>query len=211
MSEPEKTRTSEILVQLAETGDSENMSVGEVLDALSDRAFGMIMLVLALPCAVPFVYIIPQIVSVPMLLIAAQITVGRHTLWMPKGLRKRSFPRASFLTLAKRARRYLGWAEAISKPRLTAFTNGRMEQLFGLFMVVFSISVALPIPLTNTTPGIAIAIMSIGFIERDGFFVVVGTILGTFWVLMLIFFAQLFFVWSAQIMEYLTQFLTNLS
>jgi len=201
MSETHPTRTSDLLIQLADASDADDMSIGEVLEALSDRAFGMILLILALPCAVPFVYIIPQIVSVPMMLIALQIMLGRHTLWMPAGLKARTFPRASFRSLAVRAKKYLGWAEAISAPRLGALTRGRWEQLFGLFMVVFAISVALPFPLTNTTPGIAIVIMSIGFIERDGFFVLVGTALGTFWIIMLAFFAKVFFDWAAQFQD----------
>ncbi len=194
-----QTRTSDLLIQLANASDSEEISVGELLEALSDRAFGIVMLVLALPCSVPFIYVIPQVVSVPMLLIALQISAGRHTLWMPEKLKARTFPRSAFKSLAARAQKYLGWAEAISAPRLTFLTKGGAERIFGLFMIVFAISIALPFPLTNTTPGIAVVIMSVGFIERDGLMVLVGTVLGTFWVLMLIFFASVFFAWLAQL------------
>jgi len=174
------------------------MSVGEVLDALSDRAFGMAMLILALPVCLPFVYGIPQVLSIPMLLIALQMAAGRHRLWMPKRIRARAFSRAEFAKVATRAKRYLGWGEAIAKPRLSFLTSNGPERLFGLFMVVFCISILLPVPLTNSMPGVAIAIMAIGMIERDGLLVMLGTVIGTFWVGMLIMVGRALIDWLSQ-------------
>lgn len=207
MTTPETTRlpddpaapgarsASEILLAIARNGTSDTMTIGELLDALEDRAFGMVMLLFALPCCIPFVYGIPQVVSVPMLLVALQIVAGRHTLWLPESLKARTFSRAAFERTASRSQRYLKWFEAISRPRLSWLTRNGVERVFGLFMVVFCISIALPLPSTNTVPGIAVAIMAIGFIERDGLLTILGTILGCIWVTILAFFAGTVFAW----------------
>ncbi len=199
MSDATPQRTSDLLIELARSSDAAEISVGEVLDGLSDRAFGMVMLILALPVCLPFVYGIPQVLSVPMLLIALQMVAGRHRLWMPERLRARTFSRQEFETVARRAKRYLGWGEAIAQPRLAFLTTGAPERLIGLFMTAFCISILMPLPLTNTAPGIAIAIMAIGMIERDGVLVLLGTALGAFWVGMLLFFASTLVAWLAQL------------
>ena len=45
-------------------------------------------------------------------------------------------------------------------------------------MVILAVSVCVPLPATNTAPSIAIALMALGFLERDGLAVVVGAIQG---------------------------------
>ena len=198
-SAPQPQPTSDLLIQLGHASESPEMSVGELLDALSDRAFGVAMLVLAIPVCIPFLYGVPQVLSLPMLLIALQMVLGRHTLWMPERLRARTFSRAEFGKMAARAKRYLGWGEAIARPRALFLTGNGPERLFGLFMSIFCISILVPLPLTNTTPGIAIAIMAIGMIERDGLLIVLGTVLGAFWVGMLVFAASTLLIWLGQL------------
>ncbi len=179
-------KASDVLLELAESFPNERVSVGELVDGLKDRAFGMLMLVLALPCCLPFLYGIPQVVSVPMIFVAAQIVMGRHTLWLPEKVRARSFSRDSFRDMAARAKRYVGWAEALARPRLRWLTRGPFERFFGLLMLIFSLSIAVPLPMTNTTPGIAVAIMSVAFMEEDGLLMVAGAVLGVLWVSFLI-------------------------
>jgi hypothetical protein len=44
----------------------------------------------------------------------------------------------------------------------------------GVMMVVLSVMIMLPIPLANTGPAIAITLVAIGLIERDGAFILAG-------------------------------------
>lgn len=55
----------------------------------------------------------------------------------------------------------------------------------GVF-VLFCASILIPLPATNTTPGIAIAIASIGLITRDGLLVLAGLVFGLLWITLLI-------------------------
>lgn len=201
---------SAILLEAASASDSENITLGELLDALEDRAFGLAMLIFALPCCLPFVYGLPQVVSVPMLLIALQLVFGRHTLWLPESLKRRTFTRATFTDVATRSQKYLKWFEALARPRLGFLTRNGPERIFGLAMVVFCISIAIPLPATNTVPGIAVAIMSVGFIERDGLLVIAGTILGAVWVTLLAIFGAVFIAWISSAGQAVIGWLTSL-
>ena len=49
--------------------DADTISLGALTDGMEERAFGLLLLLLALPCGLPFVYLLPQIVAMPMLLL----------------------------------------------------------------------------------------------------------------------------------------------
>ena len=65
-----------VVVQLARDSGPEGLTLGEVMDRLDERAFGIAILILAVPCLVPALYGVPQIVGVPILLLAAQLLAG---------------------------------------------------------------------------------------------------------------------------------------
>jgi hypothetical protein len=177
---------SSVLADLVARPGSARITVGEIVDGLGERAFGLVMLILALPCAVPFLYGVPQVVSVPLLIVAAQIAVRPRRLWLPDALRKRSFSVESFAGAVDRAAPYLRWLEKVARPRLGALLTPGMERVLGALMFVFSVSIMLPLPMTNTFPGVAIAIMAVGLIERDGVLVALGATIGTAWVTFLV-------------------------
>ncbi len=178
--------TTDLLLELGQKETAERITVGDLVDALQDRAFGILLLILALPCAIPFLYGVPQAMSLPLMFVAAQIILGRHKPWLPQVLKRRSFSTKAFRDMTARAAPYVRWFEVLSRPRLVWLSRGAVERLFGLFILVFSISIAIPLPLTNTVPGIAVAIMALGFIERDGLLILAGTVLGTAWVTFLV-------------------------
>ena len=198
----EKQSTTELLLELAEQMD-ETITIGDLVDQLSDRGFGLVQLILALPTCVPFLWGIPQVVALPMLFIALQITVGRHALWLPEKVRARVIEREAMLNLAKQARKYVGWFEALARPRLTFLTHGAPERVFGFLMAIFCTSILVPLPGTNTVPGIGVAIQSIGFLERDGLLVILGTIIGAIWVTLLV-------LVGVEVTDFIRQILSNL-
>ena len=53
--------------------------------------------------------------------------------------------------------------------------------------MLFSLSILVPLPGTNTVPGFAVVVIAMGLLERDGILVILGTLLGTAWVASLIF------------------------
>ncbi|MEO1476739.1 MAG: exopolysaccharide biosynthesis protein, partial [Pseudomonadota bacterium] len=52
----------------------------------------------------------------------------------------------------------------------------------GLFLLVFCTSILIPLPATNTVPGIAVAIVGFGLLAKDGLLILPGLALGSAWV-----------------------------
>ncbi|MDW3221648.1 MAG: exopolysaccharide biosynthesis protein [Paracoccaceae bacterium] len=178
---------SDRLNQLAENAESDTVSLNWILGQLHERAFGLFLLVLALPCCIPFLYGIPQIVSLPLMFVSAQILMGRQTPWLPERLAVRTVSAEGLQNLARRAGPWLRRIESISSPRHSQLTRPPLDRIVGLALVLFSASILVPLPGTNTVPGFAVVLVSMGLLQRDGIVVLLGMMLGTAWIASLIF------------------------
>lgn len=175
------------LARLAEDVPGEAASLSWILEQLHERAFGLFLLVLALPCCVPFLYGIPQIVALPLMFVSAQMVIGRRTPWLPARLGAREVSKAGLEGLARRAGPWLRRIEALSRPRLGALTRAPLDRALGLALVLFSASILVPLPGTNTVPGFAVVVVAMGILQRDGLLVVLGALMGTAWIASLVF------------------------
>ena len=164
----------------------EGLTLADFADELGERAFGVLLFALAIPVCMPFLYGIPQIVALPMMAIALQMAAGRESPWMPKQFAERRIDKPGLERMAKGARKWFGWVEQRARPRLRALSGATAERAVGGIFVLFCASILIPLPATNTTPGIGIALASLGLITRDGFLVLIGLVLGTVWIGILI-------------------------
>lgn len=177
---------SQQLAQLATEAPADTVTLDWVLHHLNERAFGLFLLVLALPCCIPFLYGIPQVVALPLMLVSVQILMGRRSPWLPSKLGGRTVSKEGLHSLSERAGPWLRKIEAISRPRLTALSRPPLDRLVGLGLVLFSASILVPLPGTNSVPGVAVVIISMGLLQRDGLLILLGLVLGTAWIATLI-------------------------
>lgn len=168
------------------SSDKVTITLGELSDMMEERAFGLLLLVLALPCCLPFIYLLPQLVALPMLVLASQMASGRRAPWLPETLRKRALPVAGLLDVVARAKRYGGWLERLAHPRFPSLTGDRATRVIGMLLIIPCASILVPLPLTNTVPGIGVALAAVGLIERDALFVILGLVVAMIWVAILV-------------------------
>jgi hypothetical protein len=169
----------QVVQRLSREAGPQGLTLGDILDRLDERAFGILMLVLAIPCLIPAVQGVPQVVAVPLLLLAGQVLIGREEPWLPRPLLNRRVPKAWLDRMAGFAVKRMAWLERLSRPRLKRLACGFGER-FAAAMIVVAVICILP-PITNTVPSLAIALLSVGLIQRDGVFVAAGAVLTTLW------------------------------
>lgn len=167
---------------LAEAAPEDGFSLREIFDRLDESAFGAGLFLLALPCCIPFLYGVPQVVALPMLALAAQMVMGREEPWLPAKLAARKIDRKGLTQMARGGRKWFGWIEALIRPRFSVITGRRSERVIGLLLFAFCASILVPLPMTNTVPGMAVAITAFGLMQKDGVAVTGGAILGSLWV-----------------------------
>jgi hypothetical protein len=174
------------LETMAIEAPEEGFTLRQIFDRLHERAFGAALFVLALPCCIPFLWGVPQVVALPMMVLAAQMAAGRREPWLPEKLAQRKIERKGLNRTATGGRKWFGWLEKIARPRLTFLLAPVGERVIGLLLVVFCASILLPIPGTNTVPGIGVAIIAFGLMARDGILVILGSVIGAAWIATLV-------------------------
>ncbi|RXF75158.1 exopolysaccharide biosynthesis protein [Hansschlegelia zhihuaiae] len=166
-SPPPRRGFSDVLHELANS-DRERVSVGSILQAFGDRAFGALLLVFALPNALPMPPGTSAVLGAPIVFIAFQLMIGRPVLWLPRFITERSMRREDFATLAAKIDPWVRKLERLLKPRAQLLTTPFADRLTGAACFALSIVLALPIPLGNMPPAIAITAFALGMIESDG-------------------------------------------
>jgi hypothetical protein len=165
---------SDLLVDAVD-GAEERVTVGQILDKLDHRSFGLAVVLFAIPSIVPMPPGVPTVVGIVLLIVAVQMVAGREELWLPKLLSGRSFPRASIHEAFLKIKPRLEWVERLSKPRLLFLTGAVGARLIGLVILILALVLILPLPPGgNFPPALASAVLGLGLVQRDGIFVLVG-------------------------------------
>jgi hypothetical protein len=169
-------RTSTLLLQ-AVRGDGERITVGEILDALDARAFGLATLIFSIPSVIPMPPGVPTVVGIALLIVSVQMVFGRYELWLPRFLTKRSFSRPALVSAMEKFAPRLEAIEKIASPRLMFLTGRVGTVMIGLVVLFMALVLILPLPPGgNFPPAVACAVLGMGLAERDGVIVLVGLV-----------------------------------
>jgi len=146
------------------------VTLNEILEIAGERTFGFLFVLLALPSALPIPapgYSVPF--GIVMLLLAVQMIAGSEQPWLPEQFRKRGFERKQVQGLLRKGIPWLQKIELVARPRLTPVCTSRLGRtIIGCAIALMSISMMIPIPLTNTLPAIGIFVTGFGLLDDDG-------------------------------------------
>jgi hypothetical protein len=168
-----KVTLSFILQALADDDSRERISVADLLAALGDRALAAMLFVFAVPNVLPVPPGTSAILGTPLVFLAAQLAFGRQP-WLPAVIARRTMTRADFAALVRRISPWLARAERLLRPRLTSLALPPMEYLVGLVCLTLAVVLVLPVPLGNMLPALAISLLALGTMERDGAWILAG-------------------------------------
>ena len=176
---PGPVRTSDILLRLAASRDSARISVREIVDALGERAYALLVVVLGLPNCLPMPPPIPLLCGFLLLFVAAQIIVGWPSPWLPRQLLDRNIAHEDLVKAVNRAVPWLQWLERAARPRLVLFGHELALRVIGIVLLIFSLALIFAAPIIGQIPlGIAVCLVGLGLVERDGYVVIAGMVVG---------------------------------
>lgn len=170
-----KKRVSQILDQVGDDDRRERVSISDLMRAMDARAVAALILLFALPNVLPTPPGTSSILGLPLLYLCAQMMLGKLP-WLPALIADRSMTRSDFRAFVSRVTPWLARAERLLKPRLLFLTSPKGEQVIGALCLLLAIVLAMPIPLGNMLPALAISLMALGVLERDGLWVIIGVI-----------------------------------
>ena len=172
-------RTSQILLALA-SQPGERLTVREIMAVLQDRAFALLVVLLGLPNCLPMPPPIPLVCGLLLALVAIQIVFGRDVPWLPRQLMNRSVARTDVERAVGRAVPAFRRLERISRPRMTFLDTPFAMRLMGAVILILSLGLLFAPPFVGQIPlGLAVCLVGLGLVERDGLVVMGGLVIGS--------------------------------
>lgn len=154
------------------------VSLGEVLSTLGRTSMAFTILILALPALTPIPGPFGAVFGSALALVALQIAIGRQSIWLPSFLSRRRLSPAVVELIVRYSAPILAKVETIVRPgRLAIFTGGTMQWLLSFPIFVLAVAIALPIPLGNFLPVLALVVISVALMARDGLLVLAALLL----------------------------------
>lgn len=174
----DRRRSSQVLREFKDTHTGERVALGELRDALGDRAFGVLLFIFSLPNLVPNIPGMSALFAIPLIFLSWQFFYGRPTPWFPSWLSERSFSREDFVRALDRGLPYLERFEKLLRPRQPWLFSWPGERALGLACLILAVVILLPIPLGNFLPSVSTAIIGLAVVERDGQAALIGLVIG---------------------------------
>ncbi|WP_295905330.1 exopolysaccharide biosynthesis protein [uncultured Bdellovibrio sp.] len=161
----------DLLQEEASRGD---LTLHRIFQLLGEEGHAMLMLFLCLPFMQPIP--IPGL-STPLGLLVAIVAFFLYLNrppWLPKKFENLKISSDVLLKVSELAEKIWKHASKIIKQRMIFLHDHWFFRILNLIVVVvnaFLLALPLPIPFSNTVPVIAIVLSAIGYMEKDGVFI----------------------------------------
>lgn len=171
----------EILDQLDmanEGADGQTVSLEEIREVVGHRAFGPFLLVVGLLALTPIGVIpgVPTTLAVIVVLMGVQMLLGLRGLWLPGFVLHRSVAQDKLAKSVRFLRPVARATDKVFRPRLTIFTDQVALHVMAATCVLLGLIIP-PlefVPFAVTIPALALILLGLGLITRDGLLALAG-------------------------------------
>lgn len=164
---------SKILRTLAADPD-EHISLGDAIERFGRRALGAVLFLLGLINLIPWPPGGTTITGTPLLLVAAQVAFGARKLWLPKSITRRGLNGPVFRSGLNRILPWLERIEKVSRPRLHFLFGSVGDRVLGLVCTLLAAIIVLPIFGGNFLPALAVSVLALSLVQKDGVLALIG-------------------------------------
>lgn len=176
-------RLADLFDQAAEACPGDQVAIGDVMDSLSHRSYGPLLLLPAVISILPVIGALPGVTwttSALCLFVSLQFLFQRRTLWLPGGLRKLHVSLSTFEKGVAAARPWLRRIDGFTHPRLRLILKPPAPVFIAILCVALSLAMFVYslVPGGVVIPAAALILIAIGLTTHDGIFVVTGAIAG---------------------------------
>ena len=175
---PVERRLSDVLRETAHALPAGSIMLKELFEHVGEQGLLLLCVLLALPFLIPVS--IPGVAIVfglSIVLIAWGVTINRVP-WLPQRLLRRTVPAAALARVLERGAKWFERAEHLVRPRWLVLTRpGWISAVNGLVLLTAGLTLAIPlppIPLANTLPALAVILLAVGSLQRDGVVLLLG-------------------------------------
>lgn len=161
-------------------GGAEQQTVGDVLASAAREGFGLLLVVVSIPVAIP---VTPPGLSIPfgimVIVLVAQLYAGRTEPWFPAWIKRKPIKAKEDSKFVRFMVRFTRFFERFTVERWPSIFGRGSFRAFVLPVMLFcGIAMLVPLPGASWLPSTGVFLVGMGMIERDGRFAAWGTGIG---------------------------------
>jgi hypothetical protein len=161
-----------LLAELAALGEARQVSVRELLDAIGRRSFAPLLLLASLLGFTPLGVVPggPTLLAVFVILIAGQIAIGCHRVWLPRPMLDLSVRGSGLKKAATRLKPVGRTVDRLIRPRLAFLTEPPFSSALAVMcmLVAFTVPPLELVPLVDIPLWAAMVAFSLALFAHDG-------------------------------------------
>ena len=151
-------------------------------DTFEEKSFAVAFLLLMALAALPIpTGGITHVLELINMLVAFELIIGRHTLWLPKRWKKMRIGKVMEAKALPKFIGFISWLERFSRPRFgSLFKNAYFPRLLGIVVLIFTISAFIGPPFSglDTLPAMGVVLISLSVLLEDVVIFGLGLIAG---------------------------------
>jgi hypothetical protein len=167
---------SQRLAQIVEETRPDRLTFTELAAELHARAWGGLLVIFAAINVIPLPPGVSVFFAIPLVIVSAQMTLGRASPWFPKRIDRRGVTKAELRRLIAKMEWLEVRVERLFKPRLARLTGPTATRLIGAVCFVLALMTMLPI--VHVAPAAVIVLFGLALIYRDGALVIAAAVAG---------------------------------
>lgn len=177
---PINRHTNRIVAGLRRVAESDapRLSFDRLIDAMGRHSHRLVILVLTLLNMIPGPPGFGGTIAWTTFAVALFMVLGRP-IRLPALIGDRKLPLGPLLKASEQVARVTAVIARFSRPRLRWLTGAAATLPYGIFTMILSVFMTLPIPLINAIPNIGLCVIAFSMLNRDGLGVVIGLVICT--------------------------------
>lgn len=173
---PQPLALSQRLARIVAEEGPDRLSFTELATQLHSRAWGGLLLIFSAINLLPLPPGTSAFFALPILIVSAQMVVGRSTPWFPARLNRRGVTKQELARLIGKIEWLEARIERVLKPRFSRLTGPAATRIIGLVCFILALVAAIPVPLFHVAPAAAIVLFGLALIYRDGALVIAAAV-----------------------------------
>lgn len=157
---------------VAESGD-EKLTFNRLIEAMGPGAHRLLILMLTLLNMIPGPPGFGGLLAWTTFAVALAMVLGRPVR-LPGILGNRKLPVAPLLKGSEQVVKVSGIIARFSRPRVRWVTGAAASIPYGVFAMVISVAMTVPIPFSNAVPNVGLCVLAFSMLNRDGIGAAIG-------------------------------------
>lgn len=168
---PLSEKTSSLLKSLLSQNTEKFIHLGYLIEQFKGRSFGGLLLMLSILALLP---IISFVAGMLILIVGVQMLLGISIPVLPNFIIDKKVDKRNFEDYVNKALPWLVKSEHYIRPRWLGLTKPFIQRCLGLLIILLALVSLMPLPLSNMPPSIALILIALGIMERDGILLTIG-------------------------------------